>query len=143
MARTGRPPTPTEVKVARGTYRKDRHGPRDLAPVLPIRQVSPSAVKALTAVLDAGAAWIGETDGIALTMLAEAIEDRDRARATLREGFDKDLARHVAHLDKHVIALLSVLGFTPADRARLGLTEAKRVTKVEEIRKRNAAGGAP
>jgi hypothetical protein len=42
--------------------------------------------------------------------------------------------------EKQIISSLSLLGFTPADRTRLGLVSAKTKSKLEELLARKAAG---
>jgi hypothetical protein len=39
-------------------------------------------------------------------------------------------------LERQLVANLSLLGFTPTDRSRLGVAEVKRVSKIEELRAR-------
>ena len=41
-------------------------------------------------------------------------------------------------LDSRIISNLSLLGFTPADRSRLGVAEVKAISKMELLKRRQA-----
>jgi hypothetical protein len=88
----------------------------------------------------AGSAWISaETDVDVLLMVCEQIDERVALRLkVLREGEWRDRAA-LRSLDAQVMAGLSVLGFTPSDRARMGVGEVGTVDELEEFRRRAAA----
>jgi hypothetical protein len=47
-----------------------------------------------------------------------------------------DERKALRDLDRQLVANLSLLGFTPTDRSRLGVAEVKRQSKLEELRSR-------
>jgi hypothetical protein len=53
--------------------------------------------------------------------------DDNKARRALRE------------LDRQIISSLSLLGFTPSDRTKLGVAEVKAASKLDELMARKAA----
>ena len=118
MPRTGRPPTPTEVKRKRGTARADRGVPKNgLAVVTPIADEHELTVEeAMRRVLGAGVSWLASTDGPAVALLRDAVEDYARLRA-----IDGMPPKEVRDARAQVMALMSQLGFDPTARARLGL----------------------
>jgi hypothetical protein len=130
--RTGRPPTPAEVK-----RRPGNPGGRKLAAV-PVEVVDPMPDWLVHApvsdALDyaAGASWIVDTDRPMVAVVREAVEDYDEAR---RRG-DLQLA---AKPRTQIGDLCADLGFTPTARSRLGLAEVSRsaaAQRLEEMRRR-------
>lgn len=85
----------------------------------------------------AAGAWLSpQTDLDLLLMVCEQMDERIVLRIrVLREG-NVDDRRGLRDLDKQIVSGLSLLGFTPTDRARLGLAEVKAHSKLEEIRAR-------
>ncbi len=139
MARTGRPPTPTEVKRKRGTARADRGVPKTaLAVVAPIsaEPAELTVAQALERVLGAGVGWLATTDGPTVALLRDAVEDYARLRSI--EGMPP---KEVRDARTQVMALLSQLGFDPTARARLGLAEVTARSKLDEIQQRRRASG--
>lgn len=76
-------------------------------------------------------------------MAAEAVEERAILRAYVLENPDDWRSRaSLRHLEKQLLGHLAALGFTPSDRTRLGLIEAKTGGKLEELmRKRDEIRG--
>ncbi len=138
MPRTGRPPTPTEVKRKRGTARADRGVPKNgLAVVTPIADEHELTVEeAMRRVLGAGVSWLASTDGPAVALLRDAVEDYARLRA-----IDGMPPKEVRDARAQVMALMSQLGFDPTARARLGLAEVTARSKLDEIAARRKASG--
>ena len=52
---------------------------------------------------------------------------------------DPKLRRGLRELDKQIVSNLSLLGFTPSDRTRLGVAEVKAQSKLEELMERKAS----
>ena len=131
----GRPPKPIEQLKRQGTYRADRHGGPNLAPVPPIpaemHELDPSS--AMDAVLEAGVHWIAQTDAPKVALLRDALEDYAALRAAGASAKDVREAR------QDVSKLMSELGFDPTARARLGLAEVKAASKLEEMAARRDA----
>lgn len=138
MAPVGRPPVPTEVKRKRGTARKDRTPNLTNLAVVPAAQVDPvdlDPVDTIASVLEAGRAWLAASDTLALALLRESIEERAVLRALVMQTQSTDARKALRDLDKQIIGQLSLLGFDPAARSRLGLAEVKAATTLEKLRK--------
>ncbi|MBM3659485.1 MAG: phage terminase small subunit P27 family [Actinobacteria bacterium] len=149
MARTGRPPVPIEKKRARGNPGKRPLPDPATTPALPAVEVLPDPTRPLgppgrelwDRAWTAGAAWIARTDLELLLMTCEQLDERVALRAhALQSPGDLDRRRALRDLDKQIVGNLSLLGFTPTDRTRLGLAEVKRASKLEELRSRRSAG---
>ena len=86
-----------------------------------------------------GAIWIAETDLVSVQLLCETWEDytllRHRVVKAMSDPKKPDPWRerkHLRDLRNQVMLLLSALGLSPADRARLGLAEV--VTKHQALK---------
>jgi P27 family predicted phage terminase small subunit len=104
----------------------------------------------------AGQAWLSPaTDLDILTRLCEAHEERDALReAIAEEGYmvtgsmgqrrANPLLSEVRALEAQMTKWESLCGFTPTDRARLGMVEVKVKSRLEEMLERRAkrTGGA-
>ena len=146
MSANGRPPLPLEVKQRRGTLRGDRLPPAGLTQVqrLP-EEDTPEPPEHLQArgrefwasVFDEGQ-WIWKgVDGYLVTMTAELLDERKQLRELTDQQPDNTRLRAALRaLDKQLVSNLSLLGFTPSDRSRLGLVEVKARTKLEELMER-------
>ena len=92
-------------------------------------------------VFDEGEIWISPR--LDVTLLERVCRALDRA-VVLDELFmadpsDRKVTMSINETDKVIMSGLAVLGFTPADRARLGLAEIKRQSKFEELMARAEA----
>lgn len=137
MARTGRPPVPTEVKRKRGTARSDRTPNLGNLAAVPAVEFEPHELdpaETFGLVMSGGRAWLAQTDSIALSMLRESLEERAVLRDIVIKSQSPDARKALRDLDKQIIGQLSVLGFDPAARSRLGLAEVKAATKLEQLR---------
>lgn len=87
----------------------------------------------------AGINWISPvTDIELLLMTCEMIDERWNLRAkVIKDGTPAD-GRRLDRLSQLIISNLSLLGFTPADRTRLGVAEVKAKSKLEELMARRA-----
>ena len=92
--------------------------------------------QALERVLGAGVGWLATTDGPAVALLRDAVEDYARLRS-----IDGMPPKEVRDARTQVMALLSQLGFDPTARARLGLAEVTARSKLDEIAARRKASG--
>jgi hypothetical protein len=85
--------------------------------------------------------WISiRTDTQLVQMVCEQLDRRE----VLREQFlldpsNRPVNMSLIEIEKQLVSGFSLLGFTPADRTRLGLVSAKTKSKLEELleRKRN------
>jgi len=67
-------------------------------------------------------------------MLCEAYDRRERLREIWESNpTDRPVNMSLIEIEKQIISGLSLLGFSPADRTRLGLVSAKTKTKLEEL----------
>jgi hypothetical protein len=108
-------------------------------PVRPLGQVGLAFWQRVWSV---GFAWISpQTDIELLQMVCEQIDERQALRVrVLRDGDWRDRTALRA-LDAQVLDCLSLLGFTPVDRARLGFVEVKIQNELDAYRERKAKGG--
>ena len=146
--RTGRPPKPAEQKRRTGNPGK-RKLP-DLAAVTPLPvSGSPDPPRPLGMAGSAlwerawshGKAWMAETDAELLILTCEQLDERQALRLTVLTDGDWRERAALRALDKAVQDGLSMLGFTPTDRARLGLAEVTARSKLDEIAARRKASG--
>jgi hypothetical protein len=89
-----------------------------------------------------GATWISDKTDIELLMMTcEMIDERWNLRIKVMQSDDAKLRRGLRELDKQIVSSLSLLGFTPADRARLGWAEVKAKSKLEELLAKKSRDG--
>jgi hypothetical protein len=86
-------------------------------------------------VFDEGEIWVSPR--IDFSLLERVCRALDRA-VVLDQLFDEDPGNRqtvmsINETDKVIFSGLGLLGFSPADRARLGLAEVKRQSKLEEL----------
>ena len=90
-------------------------------------------------VWDMGATWISpNTDTELLLMTCEMIDERWNLRIKVMQTDDARLRRGLRELDRQIVSQLSLLGFSPADRSKLGVAEVKAMSKLEELQLRKA-----
>ena len=144
MATAGRPPVPIEQKRLRGTLRTDRLPNGEPMPLLqpqglpePPSELSEAGLDFWFLVYEAGR-WISHTtDRTLVTISAELIEEREQLRAlVLANPEDYRLRSGLRELEKALTSNLALMGFTPADRSRLGFAEVKKENKLEELMRR-------
>jgi hypothetical protein len=141
----GRPSKPTEQKRLLGNPGK-RALPTaslEIAMVKEIPQPSRPLLKygqeLWEKVWGMGATWISvNTDSELLLMTCEMIDERWNLRVKVMQTDDPRLRRGLRELDRQIVSNLSLLGFTPADRSKLGVAEVKAVSKLEELMQRKA-----
>jgi hypothetical protein len=81
-----------------------------------------------------GATWISaKTDIELLVMTCEMIDERWNLRVKVMQTDEPRLRRGLRELDRQIVSNLSLLGFTPSDRSRLGVAEVKAVSKLREL----------
>ena len=150
MTANGRPPLPLEEKRKRGTLRADRLPEAGLTEIerLPEEEGTPETPPQLKAkgselwcsVFENGRwLWKG-VDRHLVEHTAELMDERQELRAlTDQQPENTRLRAALRQLDKQLVSNLSLLGFTPSDRSRLGLVEVKAKTKLEELMERRAS----
>jgi len=86
-----------------------------------------------------GATWVSDkTDLELLMMTCEMIDERWNLRVKVMQNDDARMRRGLRELDRQIVSNLSLLGFTPSDRARLGVAEVRAKSKLEELMERRA-----
>jgi hypothetical protein len=145
MAPRGRPPKPIEQKRLTGNPGK-RSLPDQKELVLlpsayaipePSRQLLTSGQELWDRIWGMGQTWISpSTDVDLLLMTCELLDERRNLRIQVMQNNRPDERKALRDLDRQLVANLSLLGFTPTDRSRLGVAEVKRQSKLEELRSR-------
>jgi len=113
------------------------------SPPEPVRHLGQFGLEFWNRAWAAGAAWIAPgTDIELLQITCEQLDERQMLRSVVfRDGNWRDRAA-LRSLDRQIMDGLSMLGFTPTDRARLGGGEVKHVDELEEYRRRVVARAA-
>jgi hypothetical protein len=140
----GRHPLPLEEKRKRGTLRMSRLPENGLeeVPRLPIVEGVPVPPERLGlrgrefwAKAFEGGSWLwGEIDGTLLELTGALLDEREELSEQVQDKPDNTRLRAaLRQLDKQLVSNLAHLGFTPSDRARLGLVRVKQQSKLEEM----------
>jgi hypothetical protein len=144
MTQRGRPPKPAEVKRLTGNPGKrplPDEGNLVLLPSMyeipepprPLR--SKAATDLWNRIWSMGQTWLSpDTDIEILLMTCEMLDERWNLRIQVMSDNRPEERKGLRDLDRQIINNLSLLGFTPTDRSRLGVAEVKRVSKIEELR---------
>ena len=141
-----RPPVPVEKKRQLGNPGK-RALPGEDAVVLQSGRVDPpedlgvAGLRLWSRVFDGGEIWLSPR--LDVELLERTCRALDRL-VVLDKLFEEDPAERktvmsINETEKLLAANLGLLGFTPADRAKLGLAEIKRQSKLDELRSRAEA----
>jgi hypothetical protein len=150
MAQMGRPPKPTELKRIQGNPGK-RALPKETEMILlpaaigipePSRPLLKYGQEMWDRIWNMGNSWISPTTDIELVLMtAEMVDERWNLRVKVMGSDDPKLRRGLRELDKMIVSNLSLLGFSPTDRMRLGVAEVKKQSKLEELLAKKAARG--
>jgi hypothetical protein len=142
MAQMGRPPKPLEQKRLLGNPGK-RALPNEQEIVLlpqatsvpePDRPLLKYGQEMWERIWGLGLTWISpQTDIELCLMTCEMIDERWNLRVKVMGGDDSKQRRALRELDRMIIGNLSLLGFSPTDRMRLGVAEVKKQSKLEEL----------
>lgn len=140
------PPKPIELKRLLGNPGKQALPSKDetiLIPAIdeipePHRQLFDAGLELWNRTWSMGQLWISpKTDVELLLMTCEMLDERVRLRAFVWNNPDAWRERKaLRELEKNITNSLSLLGFTPTDRSRLGVAEVKAKSKLEELRAR-------
>lgn len=109
-------------------------------PVDPLRPLEWAGQQLWDSVFKFGGLWVSNrTDTALLQMTCEQLDRREALRAALVEDpTDRQLNMSINEVEKLITSNLGLLGFTPADRSRLGFTIAKTESKLEQLARRKA-----
>jgi hypothetical protein len=138
----GRPAKPIEQKRLLGNPGKRALPDQSTITLIPMADSTPEPTRPLLKygkelwdkVWDTGINWISpNTDTELLLMTCEMIDERWNLRVQVMTNNDPKDRRGLRELDKAIVSNLSLLGFSPSDRSRLGLAEVKKMSKLEGI----------
>ena len=142
MSQRGRPPKPVEQKRMLGNPGKRPLPSGEGVVILPRADGTPEPPRPLgdagsalwNRVWERGISWISaDVDIELLVMTCESMDERSDLMQVVRsEGEGRD-RRALRALNSEIVSNLSLLGFTPADRSRLGVAEVKARSKLEEL----------
>jgi hypothetical protein len=144
----GRPSKPIEVKRKLGNPGRrplpDSSVVQYLEPVVsvpdPARPLLKYGREFWDKVWGSGLSWISaNTDAELLLMTCELVDERWNLRVRVMQSNDWRERRALRELDDRIIRNLSLLGFTPADRSKLGVAEVKAISKMEALKRRQDA----
>lgn len=135
------PPKPVELKIIQGNPGKrplplnDALAPLDYGYREPLRELGVVGKQFWDNIFDAGEIWISiRTDTELVQMVCEQLDRRELIKQQIEsDPTDPTWYRQANEIEKQIIHSLSLLGFTPADRTRLGLVSAKTKSKLEEL----------
>lgn len=142
MAQMGRPPKPLEQKRLLGNPGKRALPNEQEIVLLPQATTVPEPDRPLLKygqemwerIWTLGLTWISpQTDIELCLMTCEMIDERWNLRVKVMGNDDPKQRRALRELDKLIIGNLSLLGFSPTDRMRLGVAEVKKQSKLEEL----------
>lgn len=141
----GRPAKPIEQKRLTGNPGKRKLPDENMITMIPAASERPQTPRPLLRygqelwdrIWDAGTNWISpNTDIELLTMTCEMVDERWNLRIKVMQNDDPRMRRGLRELDRQIVSNLSLLGFTPSDRSRLGLAEVKAHSKFAELQAR-------
>lgn len=154
------PPKPVELKRRAGN---PGHRPLPDMPtaIVPASTSAPDAPQGLSRhgtqvwrrAWEVGASWLAPSDALLVEQAAQLAADIETWRIAIEaEGATYETASGMRHahpglgqvnvVRRELRATLSLLGFSPADRSRLGLSEVKRVSSLADLlEKRRASLG--
>jgi hypothetical protein len=141
----GRPAKPTEIKRKLGNPGRrplpDTSVVQYLEPIVsvpePARPLMKYGKEFWDKVWGSGLSWISaNTDAEILLMTCELVDERWNLRVRVMQSNDWRERRALRELDDRIIRNLSLLGFTPADRSKLGVAEVKAISKMEQLKRR-------
>ena len=143
----GNPPKPAELKMIQGNPGKRAMPKNDaLAPLEygyrePLRPLADVGKQFWDSIFSAGELWISiRTDTQLVQLVCEQLDRREVLKQQfLLDPSNRQVNMSLIEIEKALVGGFSLLGFTPADRTRLGLVSAKTKSKLEELleRKRN------
>jgi hypothetical protein len=146
----GRPSKPIEQKRLLGNPGKRALPDEGTIALIPMATRTPEPTRPLLKygrelwdkVWDTGINWISpNTDTELLLMTCEMIDERWNLRVRVMTDNDPKDRRGLRELDRAIVSNLSLLGFSPSDRSRLGIAEVKKMSKLDELMARKAQRG--
>jgi hypothetical protein len=103
----------------------------------PLRRLEESGLNFWNSAFSRGTTWLKESDLELLQVVCEQLDERDILRVFVLENIEAWHERAALRvLERDLSDNLKELGFTPAARQKLGVTEIKAASKLEELRLR-------
>jgi hypothetical protein len=101
----------------------------------PLRMLGPSGLELWKRIWSMGRVWLSlSTDIDVLQILCEQLDERDSLRELVLSDAEAWRERAaLRELEKSIRSNLSILGFTPTDRMKLGVAEVQKMSKLEEL----------
>ncbi len=144
-------PKPAELKIMQGNPGKraiatnDALAPLEYGYVEPLRELGPVGKQFWDSIFGAGELWISiRTDTQLVQMICEQLDRREFLRSYVASHPDEwHMFKQLNDIEVQIVKGFSLLGFSPADRTRLGLVSAKTKSKLEELmaKKANKSNG--
>jgi hypothetical protein len=139
------PGKPAEVKRKLGAKGYSKNMPSSVATIPavsvvpdPLQPLSGSGLDLWDRTWQRGFTWLSaNTDVQLLQMVCEQLDERDSLRAYVLENIEAWHERAaLRELEKSIRSNLSLLGFTPTDRMKLGVAEVKVESKMQLLKRR-------
>jgi hypothetical protein len=137
------PAQPIEKRMKLGNpQRRPLPSPAELPSLVsdyiePLRPLGPSGLELWKRVFDKGGLWVSNrTDVELLQMTCEQLDRRDLIIAAY-DPADRSINMTLLETEKSITSNLGLLGFTPADRSKLGFTLAKTESKLQQLLRNN------
>jgi len=138
------PPVPTERQRRLGNPGKRPLPkttdvlPLEAGPVSPLRPLGLDGRRLWDDVFGQGEIWVsGRTDSQLLQLVCEQIDRRALLMVALMDSpTERSIHMSLNDVEKLISGNLSLLGFTPSDRSRLGVAEVRAYSKIDELRAR-------
>ena len=135
------PPKPAELKLLQGNPGKrgmrlnDGIAPLEYGFVEPPESLGDAGRAFWLKIFGGGELWISvRTDTTLVQLVCEQMDRRERLRELWElDPSSRPLSMSMTEIEKEIKSGLSLLGFTPADRTRLGLVSAKTKSKLQEL----------
>ena len=146
-------PKPVERKRAAGNPgKRSLPEPRAVVPVLetapePPRGLRTAGKNMWKQVWAYGAGWLAPTDVPIVELVCSLVDERAQWAALVAKGpkiYTTKTGVRRAHpaagemrsIDRELIMALSLMGFTPSDRSRLGLSEVRKISALADLLER-------
>jgi phage terminase small subunit len=134
------PGKPQELKKLIGSRNYKKESDIEVIEVdeipLPVRRLDESGLNLWRRVWSMGSIWLRDSDLELLQMTCEQMDERDVLRAYVMENMDAWHERAgLRQLEREIQSNLIQLGFTPQARAKLGIQEIVKESKLDQLRK--------
>ena len=146
-------PKPVERKRAAGNPgKRPLPEPRTVVPALETAPKPPRGLKAAgrdlwKQVWDYGSGWLAPSDAPIVGLVCSLVDERAQWAALVAKGPKiyttktgvrraHPAAAEVRAIDRQLIMALSLMGFTPSDRSRLGLSEVRKISALADLLER-------